>query len=162
MRKQQSLIILVAMLPIFMTLASAITAQSSETWYGTWRLNLAKSSYNPRTVLRSQVLNIEPSPQGGFTVVIDSVTSRGERTRSESDVRFDDHDYPVKGAEPVIMRRYRRVDDRAFEFVSKTDGKVTTSSKVVISGDGRTQTVTTTGRNPRGIAVNNIAVYEKQ
>jgi hypothetical protein len=32
MRKQQSLIILVAMLPIFMTLASAITAQSSETW----------------------------------------------------------------------------------------------------------------------------------
>jgi hypothetical protein len=96
MRKQQSLIILVAMLPIFMTLASAITAQS------------------------------------------------------------------VKGAEPVIMRRYRRVDDRAFEFVSKTDGKVTTSSKVVISGDGRTQTVTTTGRNPRGIAVNDVAVYEKQ
>jgi hypothetical protein len=68
----------------------------------------------------------------------------------------------VKGAEPVIMRRYRRVDDRAFEFVSKTDGKVTTSSKVVISGDGRTQTVTTTGRNPRGIAVNDVAVYEKQ
>jgi hypothetical protein len=55
MRKQQSLIILVAMLPIFMTLASAITAQSSETWFGTWRLNLAKSSYNPRTVLRSHV-----------------------------------------------------------------------------------------------------------
>jgi hypothetical protein len=42
------------------------------------------------------------------------------------------------------------------------DGKVTTTSRVVTSPEGKTQTGTATGTNPQGQAVNNVIVTEKQ
>ena len=42
------------------------------------------------------------------------------------------------------------------------DGKHTTTSRVVVSVDGRTMTQTTTGTNAQGQTVNNTAIWEKQ
>ena len=44
----------------------------------------------------------------------------------------------------------------------KKGGKVTVTGKIVVSSDGKTRTVTTSGTTPQGKAFKNIAVYDKQ
>jgi hypothetical protein len=41
-------------------------------------------------------------------------------------------------------------------------GKVTTTSRVVVSADGKTRTITTTGTDTQGRTVNNVTVWDKQ
>ena len=60
------------------------------------------------------------------------------------------------------MISVKKIDDFSFESTSKLKGKALTVAKSVISRDGKTRTVTTTGKNAQGQTVNNTAVYEKQ
>ena len=76
--------------------------------------------------------------------------------------KFDGKDYLVKGNLVEDTWAYKRIDDFTYEFVSKKAGKVTTTSHMVISRDGKTRTLTTTGTDGEGHKVNNTAVYEKQ
>ena len=41
-------------------------------------------------------------------------------------------------------------------------GKATVSATVTVSKDGKTLTVTQTGKDPSGAAVSSVAVYDKQ
>ena len=51
---------------------------------------------------------------------------------------------------------------RTFEFVTKENGKVTTTFRSVASADGKTRTATITGTNAQGQTVKNVVLYEKQ
>jgi hypothetical protein len=55
-----------------------------------------------------------------------------------------------------------RIDPRTLEAVSKKGGKVTVTQRNVLSADGKTRTVTTTGTDAKGQKVNNVAVFERQ
>ena len=44
----------------------------------------------------------------------------------------------------------------------KKDGVVTTTGRIVVSADGKTRTVTTSGTDPQGKKFKNTAVYDKQ
>ena len=59
-------------------------------------------------------------------------------------------------------RAYRRIDDRTYEFVTKVDGKVTTTTRSVAARDGKTRTTTTTGKDAQGQTVNNVQVFDRQ
>jgi hypothetical protein len=48
------------------------------------------------------------------------------------------------------MRSYKRVNDRTLTFTEKKGGKVVTSGRVMVSVDGKSRTVTTTGTNAQG------------
>ena len=56
----------------------------------------------------------------------------------------------------------RRIDARTLETVSKKGGKVTITQRNVLSADGKTRTVTTTGIDATGQKVNNVAVFERR
>jgi hypothetical protein len=56
----------------------------------------------------------------------------------------------------------RRIDASTLESVSKRGGKVTITQRNVVSADGKTRTVTTTGNDAQGQKVNNVAVFERQ
>jgi hypothetical protein len=55
----------------------------------------------------------------------------------------------------------KRVDDMHTEAVIK-GGKGHATSHAVISKDGKTRTLTTTGTNAEGKPLKNVAVYDKQ
>ena len=46
--------------------------------------------------------------------------------------------------------------------VSKKSGKVTITQRNIVSADGKTRTVTTTGTDALGQKVNNVAVFERK
>jgi hypothetical protein len=55
-----------------------------------------------------------------------------------------------------------KIDDNSYSNTWKKGGKLTVSGKVVVSADGKTLTITQTGTNAKGQAVNNAIVYNKQ
>jgi hypothetical protein len=60
------------------------------------------------------------------------------------------------------MVTYKRIDATTLESVNTRNGKETTRQRVLVSADGKTRTVTTTGVDGTGQKINNVAVYEKK
>jgi hypothetical protein len=155
-RRKTSALVVVALVA-----ASGLSfAQSTAAWAGTWRLNVAKSKYTPGPAPKSSTLRLEAFA-GGSKTVLDKVNADGSMTRNEVSAMFDGKEYEVRGAAAPTTRAYKSAD-RGYEFVTRVSGKVTTTTRVVASADGKTLTATQTGTNAQGQAVNNVLVYERQ
>ena len=144
--------------------AAVIVAQSPDPWIGTWRLNLAKSTYSPANLApKSQTVTQTALPGGGMRSVLEGVDAQGGTIRTDVTTMFDGKPSEVKGAPDANTTRvYRRIDARTYEYVQSVAGKLTTTVRTVVAADGKTRTITTTGTNSQGIMVKNVAFYEKQ
>jgi hypothetical protein len=151
-------------LAIVLAVAAVADAQSSDPWIGTWRVNLAKSTYSPGPKPTSATtVKLEPSPSGGLKTTIDGVDAKGQPTHTETVGLLDGKDNPVKGTPmPNSTTALKRIDGRTFEAVNKVDGKPTTTTRVVISADGKTLTATQTGKSLQGEDIKNVIVADRQ
>jgi hypothetical protein len=68
----------------------------------------------------------------------------------------------VAGDPMSDTRAYKKVDDHTLDLTGKKDGKETVSGKIVVSADGKSRTVSTTGTDAKGKKMKNTAVYDKQ
>ena len=135
-------------------------ALAADMFSATWKLNLAKSKYDPGPPPKQSATKIEAVP-GGLKFTVDGVNAEGKPTHFEWSAKFDGKDNPVKGDPNRDTVALKKIDDYSFEVVNKKGDKVTTTARSVVSRDGKTRTVTTTGTNAKGEKVNNIAVFEK-
>jgi hypothetical protein len=127
---------------------------------GTWKLNDAKSMFPAGTTKNSTV--VYEAAGDGVKVTVDGTDKDGKPMHSEWTGKFDGKDYPVTGDPTSDMRSYTRVNYRTLALVSKKDGKVVSTGKVVLSADGKTRTVTLSGTNANGKTLKITAVYDKQ
>jgi hypothetical protein len=155
------LLFLLTTLTALFTLPRIFAGQSREPWFGTWKLNLAKSTVERNVRFKRATTKIEPW-EDGLKVTYDLVGVRGGVTHMEWTGKFDGKDYPVQGVDYVLTNAYSHVNDRSYEIVTKIDGIVSATAKVVISPDGKTLTTLTAGRNAQGATVNTTTVYERQ
>ena len=138
------------------------TAQSKDPFVGTWRLNVAKSKYSPGSPPKSQTTTYQAAGQG-YKVSVRSEPASGPVQEWSYTTNLDGKDSPVTGNNPnADMQAVKRIDANTLESVNKKGGKVTTTQRNVVSADGKTRTVTTTGMDGQGQKVNNVAVFEKQ
>jgi hypothetical protein len=56
----------------------------------------------------------------------------------------------------------RRVDSHTIEFTRKRGGKVVQTATSVVSKDGKTRTITSSGVNAQGQKMSTVGVYEKK
>jgi hypothetical protein len=129
---------------------------------GTWQLNLAKSDYSPGPAPKSQTLKIEAWGDDGVRYAADGVGADGKPTHTEFQAKYDGKDYPFKGNPDADRLSYKRIDANTLEATTTLKGKNTTMVKVVVSADGKTRTVTQTGTNAQGQALNITSVYDRQ
>ena len=144
--------------------SAALVAQSKELgpFAGTWKLNVAKSKYNPGPPPKTPTTaRWEPAPSG-FVFTIEGVNAQGQPTRTVAKAAFDGREYPLEGPAQKTMRVYRRIDERTFEETDSVAGKPTITRRLVASPDGKTLTITVKGTNAQGQTVNNVVVYERQ
>jgi hypothetical protein len=134
---------------------------AKDPWLGTWSLNFAKSTPDPEARYKRATTTIDPW-EDGLQVVYDLVGTRGGLTHMEWKGRFDGKDYAVQGVDYVLTNAYSRTDERSYQIVSKLDGVVTSTAKVVVSPDGKTLTTSTTGKDGRGNTVTTTTVYERK
>ena len=127
---------------------------------GTWKLNEAKSKLAPGALKNATV--VYEAAGENVKVTIDGTDSDGKPTPSEWTGKFDGKDYPVSGDPRSDARSYEKIKDHTLSFTVKKDGKVTTTGQIVVSADGMSRTVTTSGTDSMGRKVSGTAVYDKQ
>jgi hypothetical protein len=154
-------LVVAVMLVGFSALATGAAAQSTDPWIGTWKLDTAKSKYSPGPSPQSSTITLE-AVDGGIKQTTDTTPLSGPRTHAEVTAKFDGRDYPVKGNPNADMQAFTKIDGHSYQVVGKKGGKVTLTSKIVISADGKTRTVTQTGTDGQGKAVNNTIVYGRK
>jgi len=137
---------------------SATAPRAANPWLGKWSMNIGKSTLSG-TPPKSATHWFVETPDG-MTQIIEQVTADGKKLRSEVTAKLDGRDYPVGGdAQRDSTRAFRRIDRRTLEITNKTDGKVTSTIREVISPDGKTRTATATGRNAKS---SNVLVFDRQ
>src|SRR5579859_6088924 len=141
-------------------LAGVVGLAADDPQLGTWKLNEAKSKIGAGAAKNDTVVYVAAGDSVKVTVT--GVDGSGQRTHNEWTGKFDGKDYPVTGEPDADTRSYTKVDARTLSMIQKKGDKVTISGKIVVSGDGKTRTVTTTTTTANGKKVNSTAVYDKQ
>ena len=144
------------------TLTVLAAAQSKDPFVGTWRLNVAKSKYSPGPTPKSVTSTYEAAGKG-YKVSVRNEPASGPVQEYSYTSNLDGTDSKMTGNNPnADTIAVKRIDATTLETVNKKGGKVTTTQRNVVSADGKTRTVTTTGVDGQGQKVNNVGVFEKQ
>ncbi len=133
---------------------------AADGFIGTWKLNEAKSKLSPGVPKNTTV--VYEAAGDDVKVTVEGIDSDGKPTHNEWTGKFDGKDYPVTGDPSSDARSYKKIDDHTLELAVKKGDKVTTTGRIVLSADGKTRTVTTSGTDPKGNKVSGTAVYDKQ
>jgi len=136
-------------------------AFAADVFTGNWKVNLAKSKYDPGPPPKGPNYSKLETIPGGLKFTNDGVNAEGQPTHSEWSGKFDGKDNPVKGDAARDTAALKKIDDYTFEITNKKDGKVVGMIRAVFSKDGKTRTQTGQGTNSKGIKTNNTVVYEK-
>jgi hypothetical protein len=128
---------------------------------GTWKLNPAKSKFDPGPAPRSQTVVIAASGSG-YKVNSTGVDGEGKPTSVSYAAEADGKDMPVTGSPSYDQTALKRIDKNTSEQTRKKGGKVVQTARRAISADGKTMTITVTGTDEKGRKVNNVSVFEKQ
>ena len=99
---------------------------------------------------------------GNIKATGDGIAANGKPIHVEWSGKFDGKDYSVAGDPNGDTRSYRKVDDRTLEVTVKKNGKVTVTSRTVVSADGKTHTANVTGTTPNGKKFKNVVIYDRQ
>jgi hypothetical protein len=127
---------------------------------GTWKLNLAKSKYSPGPAPTSQTVVISGTDQNR-KLVVDAVPATGAAQHWEVSGAAG-MDLKITGNNPnADVYVFKRINATTLEAQYKLGGKPTIKQTAVVSADGKVLTVTGTGSDAQGRAVNNVAVYDK-
>lgn len=140
---------------------AGLSGQTRDPRTGTWRLNVAKSSYKPGPAPKSQTVRIEPSGQGEH-VRSETINTNGTRVTTDYVAAYDGRDYPLKGSLVADAVSLKRIDARTTERFDKKGGQIVLVYRRVVSPDGKTMTVKIDGVNAQGQQVSNVVVFEKQ
>jgi hypothetical protein len=138
------------------------TAQTDPS-VGTWVLNVAKSKYDPGPPPKSATLTIVAAGQG-YKIESKGVDAAGNPTGTQYTSNYDGKDVPVTltGSQDYDAVALKKLDAQRVEGTRKKAGKVVQTYSRVISADGKTMTITTSGTNAKGQKINNVVVYEKK
>lgn len=127
---------------------------------GTWKLNEGKSKI-PAGATKNTMVVYTPAGDD-VKVTVDGTTGSGQPAHNEWTGKFDGKDYPVTGDPTSDSRSYKKINVNTLELTTKKDGKIVASGHIVVSADGKTRTVTTTGTDAAGKKTHTTGVYEKQ
>jgi hypothetical protein len=128
---------------------------------GTWRLNLAKSTFAAGTAPKSVTFTNAAAGES-VKVTVETVAADGTVTHWGYTASYDGKDSPVTGNPSRESIAATRTDANTVKSVYKKGGKVTLTQTSVVSSDGKTITITSAGTNDQGQTVKSVSVYDKQ
>jgi hypothetical protein len=135
-------------------------AQTANPMLGTWKLNVAKS----KTTYKSGTSVIE-AVGDAVKVTADLVGADGTAFHWTWTAKYDGKEAPVEGTTPYgpgTTASLSRVDAHTSKVVGKRNGEVVLRQTIVVSADGKSRTVTTSGKDAKGQPIETVSVYDKQ
>ena len=147
-------------LTLALCFVGAAVCFAADGFMGTWKLNEAKSKIGPGARKNSTV--VYEAAGDNVKVTTDGTNGEGKPLHTEWTGKFDGNDYAVTGDPSGDMLSIKKVDDHTLTATRKKDGKVISTSRIVLSADGKTRTVTASGTDAKGHKVSSTSVYDKQ
>ena len=98
----------------------------------------------------------------GLKIDVDAVGGDGKPMKWIYANERDGKDTPVTGNPAYDTVSVAQISPTEGTITYKKGGKTIATAKTSLSKDGKTLTVTTTGTDPAGQAMNNVALYTKQ
>ena len=150
--------------------AAPLAAQKAPSPFnGTWKLNLAKSKFDPASLTPKAATTVKYTVTATeVSAVSDGVDSQGRKTHVEYTAKCDGTVAPWHGTidgKPNPDQdgiSVKCLDANTLHIVNSLKGKPTTTLHNVVAADGQTRTVAVNGTNAQGVKVNNTLAYEKQ
>ena len=142
----------------------SLSAQERDPRIGTWKLNVAQSTYDPGPPPQSITRTYEDRGGGVTFVTVEGINAQGNPIFMQMTQKMDGKDYPIAeiGVQTVGTISEKLVDAYTMEFIDKRGGKVTSTGTRTVSKDGKTLTIRLKGTNAQGQPSSFVAVYEKQ
>jgi hypothetical protein len=151
----------------FLVIASAASSPlfaQGNPFVGNWKLNVAKSKFEPGPAPKSQTRTVVAEGEGA-KYTFQGVRADGTSYSYSFTVNYDGKDYPITGtgapgsADSIAIKR---LSANKAEAILKKGGNEVGKSEAEVSKDGTVSTVTSRGKSPDGKAYSIVAVYEKQ
>ena|SRR5213594_1835691 len=147
-------------LPLAVCFFGVIVGSADSPQMGTWKLNEAKSKFAAGATKNNTV--VYEAAGDMIKVTVDGTDGTGAATHNEWTGKFNGRYYAVTGDPTSDMRSYRIINSHTLALTAKKGGRVTLTGRIVVSRNGKTRTVTTTGKDAKGKWITNRAVYDKQ
>ena len=132
--------------------------------FGTWKLNLQKSTFPSGTEPQSDTRVYEDRGGGVVMSTHTTVNQQGQRAITLYAAKFDGKEYPVatKGSGALSTISFRIIGPYSESFVLTRDGRVATRGTTTVSKDGKTLTMRLNTTTAEGQTSQGISIYEKQ
>jgi hypothetical protein len=141
--------------------ATTAAEQVPTAWVGTWRLNVARSTYSPGPPPYRRASHVIEPWNDGLKITSEMVYPRGGITHVEWIGKLDGREYEVQGPDELITYAYRAVGDGSYDITVRIGGRIAAISHVSVSSDQRSMITRTKGRDAAGREVETVTVYEK-
>ena len=128
---------------------------------GTWKLNLAKSTFGGGPAFKSQLRTYSHSAQG-LTLKMKTVSADGKETTTQTTYHVDGKDYPSMGNPDFDSLSGMRIDTNTTEFSLKRAGKPIGTIRRTVSKDGQTLTLNFVITNAKGVQLSQLSVFDRQ
>ena len=128
---------------------------------GTWKLNLAKSTFGGGPAFKSQLRTYSHSAQG-LTLKMKTVGADGKETTTQTTYHVDGKDYPSMGNPDFDSLSGMRIDTNTTEFSLKRAGKPIGTIRRTVSKDGQTLTLNFVITNANGVQLSQLTVFDRQ
>lgn len=139
----------------------AAAAQAPDPLIGTWKLDLAKSTFKPGPAPKSLTVVIEAAGKG-IKVAVDGVGGDGTPVKFGYTSMRDGKDVPVTGSPNFDAAAITLSSPREGTILYKRAGKTAITAKTSVSMDGKALLVTYDGTDAKGQALHNAYHYVKQ
>jgi hypothetical protein len=137
------------------------TALAADPAVGTWKLNLAKSTFSPGPAPKSQTRSYAESAQG-VTLTVKTIAADGKEARTTLTFKDDGKPYPASGNPDFDMVAVTRVDALTFHSTQTKAGASVGTGVRTVSKDGKTLTFVQKGTHAGGGKYDDVSVYDRQ
>ena len=141
--------------------AVTASAQSSGVGMGMWKLNPAKSTFNPGPPPSNFTTRFEPAGKG-VKVTMEGRGPDGKAIVSGYTANYDRKEVPLTGSAVADTTSLRRIDAHTTERIDRKAGKVVQTLVRIVAKNGKSFTVTVKGIDEKGEKVDHVAVFDKQ
>jgi hypothetical protein len=146
-----------------LTIGSAVIAAGSDAdpVVGTWKLNLAKSTFAGVPAYKTQIRTYSRSG-GDLTLKMTTVGEGGKETTTQTTYKLNGKDYPSMGNPDFDSLSGMQIDTNTVEFTLKRAGKPVGKIRRAVSKDGQILTINFVITNANGVQTAALTVFDKQ
>ena len=141
--------------------ASRVSLGAENPLIGTWKLNENKSKYAPDSV-RNTTVTYTAAKGDMIKCTADGVDKDGKPIHWTWTGKLDGKPYPIKGSPAFDTLAYRPVNERTNETTATKNGKVVMTATIAVAKDGKSRTVTLSGKDAKGKKFTDTTYYDKE